>query len=82
MISPQSAVQADESDAPFVPEVDLSDKPWFDPNNDKPNVEVEAGKNLTFALSQIDKVTKIKMGHNIADMLQECKWEAKNCNPM
>ena len=78
----QGSVESDLSDAPFVPEVDLSDKPWFDIDNDKPNVEVEAARNLTYALGELDAKTRIRMGHRIEDMLQECKWESKNCNPM
>ena len=74
-------MESDQSDAVFEPEVDLSDKPWFDVDNDKPNVEVEAAKNLTYAMSKFTPGLRRKMGHTIDEMLQECKWESQNCNP-
>ena len=72
---------SDKSDDIFIPEVDLSDKPWFTTEEDVPSFAAEAARNLSQALANIDDETRVIMGHHITDMLQGCEWDGQNCSP-
>ena len=74
-------VPSDPVDLPFIPEVDLSDKPWFNPSEPTPDVNVEIQQNMARALTSIPMETKSMMGNSIEDMLQECTWNGYNCKP-
>ena len=65
----------------FFPDVDLSDKPWFKPDEELPAISVEIQQNVSIVLASIPISTKQKMGHSLDDMLQECIWNGYNCGP-
>ena len=72
----------DAADDVFIPEVDLSDKPWFKPEEEVNDIRVDTVKNISQALANIPLETKKIMGHQIDDMLQECIWDSVHCSPV
>ena len=74
---------SDETDASFLPEVDLSDKPWFDVVSVDPpaSVETSASENMSVALNTVPLNTQKQMGHKIEDFLQECTYNGRKCIP-
>ena len=75
--------ETDANDAPFLPEVDLSNKPWFDVVSPEPPpvVEVAARENLNVALNSVPVSTQRQMGHKVEDLIQECSFDGELCNP-
>ena len=71
----------DPTDEVFVPKVDLSNKPWFDPGVEVPTVRLEAARNLSRAVASIPLETRRLMGYTLPQMLQQCLWEGLNCGP-
>ena len=61
--------------------MDLSDKPWFNPEKEVPDIRVETAKNVSKALASVPLETKTVMGHQLVDMLQECVWDSMICTP-
>ena len=72
---------SDATDAQFSPEVDLSNKPWFSPDEEVPTFEVEAREKFGQALASVPTETKKAMGYQLDDTLQECGWHGGVCGP-
>ena len=77
----QGELPEDPSAVPFIPDVDLSNKPWFVVGEDVPVLAIEVSQNVSRALVSIPTETRQKMGHTLDDMLQGCTWNSKNCGP-
>ena len=62
----QDDILEDEADQPFEPDVDLSDKPWFQANTpDAPDVYVESVLNYSRALASLPPGMLRIMGHQV-----------------
>ena len=71
----------DVTDDPFIPEVDLSNKPWFNPDEEVPTFAVEAREKVGQALASVSAETRKAMSHQLDDTLQECGWHGGVCGP-
>ena len=69
----------DESDGPFVPDVDVS-RSWVSINTTLDSLAVEIKKNVSRALAKIPEDTRLKMGYSLDDLLLECTWNGRKCN--
>ena len=65
----------------FEPDVDLSNKPWFD-EEPTPTVSTEISQNLTSLLRSMGLGEQRNMGHRVDDMVHECSWAGKQCTPL
>ena len=71
----------DTADEAFIPEVDISEKPWFHDEGTM-SVGVEVSKNMHIALREVPLAKQRAMGHKVEDMIQECVWNGKPCSPL
>ena len=75
----KTVLVADEADKEFIPEVDLSNKTWFKPNEKVEVAELGALRNISSALNDLPLKTRIAMGHDLDDMLIKCSWAGYAC---
>ena len=71
----------DPTDYFFIPDVNLSGKFWFKPDEDIIDHQVKKTSKLASALAVIPEDTKREMGHQINEMLQYCRWNGAKCGP-
>ena len=70
----------DSADEPFFPEYDLSDKPWM--RSHMASIEVQTLSNISQTLVDIPVNIKMKMGHQLGTMMQQCTWDGVKCGPL
>ena len=69
---------ADTSDEAFIPEVDLTNKPWFNLTSEP--VSTSSQKKASVILANIPAESIAEMGHSVNEMLVECMWNGMLCS--
>ena len=65
-----------------MPEVDLSNKPWFTSASTPPKTAAAlADEEMTLAMRTVPLDSQRQMGHRPEDLLQECTWNGRKCSP-
>ena len=64
----------------FIPDVDLTDKPWFSTKPDLPSLDNLVHEKMTGVLASLSSDARGKMGYELLGMLVDCQWNAQPCD--